>query len=272
MDEHTAAGFYAKGEIPSKVRSFKGFYSIPYGCYCSKTITNLMMAGRNISASKLAMGSTRVMATCAVGGEAVGVAAANAALLGLNPKEYGKSHIKELQQKLLKNDLYIMGCKNEDPSDMALKAKIVCSSEQEGFEAVNVISGVTRRVENSSNMWKSKGISKEGEFISLKLNDILNIKEVRLTFDPDLSEERCISVSKAFLEKEPKGVAKTLVKDYDVELYKEGIQQKTITIRDNHQRLNIVRLPKIEKADEIRIKVLATNGVPDVHIYEVRIY
>ncbi|MGI6404477.1 MAG: FAD-dependent oxidoreductase [Oscillospiraceae bacterium] len=61
MDEHIAGGFWAKGQIPSKVRSFKGLYSIPYGCYCSKTISNLMMAGRNISASKLAMGSTRVM-------------------------------------------------------------------------------------------------------------------------------------------------------------------------------------------------------------------
>ena len=35
MDEHTAAGFGAKGQIPSVVRSFKGLYSIPYGCYCS---------------------------------------------------------------------------------------------------------------------------------------------------------------------------------------------------------------------------------------------
>ena len=65
MDEHTAGGFAAKGKIPSKVRSFEGLYSIPYGCYCSRNIENLMMSGRNISASKLAMGSTRVMGTCA---------------------------------------------------------------------------------------------------------------------------------------------------------------------------------------------------------------
>ena len=119
MDEHTAAGFWAKGEIPSKVRSFPGLYSIPYGCYCSKNIRNLMMAGRNISASKLAMGSTRVMGTCAVGGEAVGVAAAQAALLNMTPLQYGRERMKELQQKLLKCDLYVMGQKNEDPDDKA---------------------------------------------------------------------------------------------------------------------------------------------------------
>ena len=92
MDEHVAAGFRAKGQIPSRVRSFKGLYSIPYGCFCSRTVKNLMMAGRNISASKLAMGSTRWMGTCAVGGEAVGVAAAGAALCGLTPSEYGHLH------------------------------------------------------------------------------------------------------------------------------------------------------------------------------------
>lgn len=78
-----------------------------------------MMAGRDISASKLAMGSTRVMGTCAVGGEAVGVAAANAALLGLTPAQYGRAHMHELQQKLLAATLYVMGQKNEDPNDLA---------------------------------------------------------------------------------------------------------------------------------------------------------
>lgn len=120
MDEHTAGGFWAKGEIPSKVRSFPGFYSIPYGCYCSKNIENLMMAGRDISATKLAMGSTRVMGICAVGGEAAGVAAARAAMLGMTPREYGKSHMEELRQELLKNDCYVMGCRNKDERDLAL--------------------------------------------------------------------------------------------------------------------------------------------------------
>ena len=80
-----APGFRAKCAIPSRVRSFPGLYTIPYGCYCSANISNLMMAGRNISASKLAMGSTRVMATCAVGGEAAGTAAPMASRLGLTP-------------------------------------------------------------------------------------------------------------------------------------------------------------------------------------------
>lgn len=272
MDEHVAAGFWAKGQIPSRVRSFKGLYSIPYGCYCSRTISNLMMAGRNISASKLAMGSTRVMGTCAVGGEAVGIAAANAALCCLTPAEYGRSHGKELQQKLLKQDLYVPGCKNEDPEDKARTAKISATSQQRGFEAEQIISGVARREGDRSNMWKSEGIREGGENVVLELREPSRISQVRLVFDPDLSEERCISVSKAFMEKEPRGVAKTLVKDYTVEALLEGTAVARYETRENHQRLNVVEFEKAVLADAVRVTVQSTYGCKNAHIYEIRIY
>ena len=271
MDEHTAAGFRAKGEIPSVVRSFKGLYSIPYGCYCSRTIDNLMMAGRDISASKLAMGSTRVMGTCAVGGEAVGVAAANAALLGLTPAQYGRAHMHELQQKLLACDLYVMGQKNEDPNDLALRASVSASSEQPGFEAKNVISGVTRREGEQSNLWRSAALGEGGETLTLTLAEPAPVHEVRLVFDPDLSEERCISVSKAFIMKEPRGVAQTLVRDYRVELLRAGETVAAQTVTANHQRRNAVSFDGT-LCDSVRVHVLATNGCEEARIYEIRVY
>ena len=54
----------------------KGVYQIPYRCLYSRNIANLFLAGRIVSASHVAFGSTRVMATCAHGGQAVGMAAA----------------------------------------------------------------------------------------------------------------------------------------------------------------------------------------------------
>ncbi len=272
MDEHTAAGFRAKGQISSKVRSFEGIYGIPYGCYCSKNITNMMMAGRDISASKLAMGSTRVMGTCAVGGEAAGTAAAMAVKTGCTPREFGQKHIQELRQELLKNDCYIPGCRNTDPKDMARSAKIAATSEKPGFEAAKVASGVSRTVGGESNLWCSDGIGPEGETLTLRLAETAEISQIRLTFDPDLSDERCISVSKAFIDKELKGVAPTLVKDFTVELAKDGQAVWSASVTENHQRLVIVDLPKPAEADTVRIRVTATNGTADVRIYEVRIY
>ena len=54
----------------------KGIYEIPYSCHVSAEIKNLFFAGRCISASHVAHGSSRVMTTVAAGGMAVGYAAA----------------------------------------------------------------------------------------------------------------------------------------------------------------------------------------------------
>jgi len=53
----------------------KSGYPVPYRCLYSKDITNLFMAGRNISVDRFALGSIRVMRTCGMFGEVVGKAA-----------------------------------------------------------------------------------------------------------------------------------------------------------------------------------------------------
>ncbi len=272
MDEHTAGGFRAKGEIPSKVRSFDGLYGIPYGCYVSKNIENMMMAGRNISATKLAMGSTRVMGTCAIGGEAAGTAAAMAVKAGCTPREFGQKHIQELRQELLKNDCYILGCKDTDEKDLARTATVSATSQRPGFEAVKVVSGVARTVGEESHLWCSDGVSSGGEALTLTLKESSPIRQIRVTFDPDLSDERCISVSKAFVEKELVGVAPTLVKDYTVEVWKDGSVVYSREIKDNHQRLIITDLPEAVIGDTVKINVISTNGCEDARIFEVRVY
>ena len=271
MDEHTAGGFRAKGIIPSKVRSFPGLYSIPYGCYVVKGFDNLMLAGRDISASKLAMGSTRVMGTCAVGGQAVGTAAAMAVRKHMNPREFGKKYIFDLRQQLLKDDCYIPGAVNQDDKDLARKATIFASSEKTGFEACKVINGIARNEGDVENLWVSDGIGPKGEMLCFKLDRYSQVSQVRITFDPNLSEERCISVSKAFIDKEPIGVAAELVKNYRVELLNNDKIVASRLIENNHQRLNIIDF-KPEIIDEVRLIILSTNGDSNARVFEVRIY
>ena len=129
----------------------------------------MMMAGRIIGASKMAMSSTRLMGTCSVGGQAVGTAAALAVKYKCSPHEVGRKHIKELQQNLLKDDCYIPGFKNEDPNDLARNAKISASSWIEGSEPENVINGISRNVGKKSNQWCSAGMSSLGEWIEVVL-------------------------------------------------------------------------------------------------------
>jgi len=58
-----------------KEYSYKGPYWAPYRCLYSRNISNLFMAGRDISVEREAIGPIRVMRTCGMMGEIVGKAA-----------------------------------------------------------------------------------------------------------------------------------------------------------------------------------------------------
>ncbi|BAX81130.1 FAD-dependent oxidoreductase [Labilibaculum antarcticum] len=76
-------------------------YQIPYRCLYSKNISNLFMAGRDLSATHVAFGSTRVMRTNGMMGELVGIAAAMAIKNNTNPRGIYEKHIEDLRIYLL---------------------------------------------------------------------------------------------------------------------------------------------------------------------------
>ncbi|WP_277679616.1 FAD-dependent oxidoreductase [Gracilibacillus dipsosauri] len=128
MDLHPPEGMYAS-EYVSKLYCPDGNYQIPFRSLYSKNVENLMFAGRNISATHVAFGSTRVMATCSVMGEAAGAGAALCVEKGITPREVYQRHIKELQQTLLWYDASIIGIPYNDKKDLALNAKVKASSQ-----------------------------------------------------------------------------------------------------------------------------------------------
>ena len=127
IDLHPVEGMYAK-EPGAHQRYSDGIYGIPFRSYYSRNIANLLFAGRDISASHVALGSSRVMATCGVGGEAAGTGAALALDLGVRPRELARSHAAELRQLLLKQDASVFGVRNEDAADKARAASVSASS------------------------------------------------------------------------------------------------------------------------------------------------
>ena len=72
-------------------------YPIPYRCFYSKNIPNLFMAGRNISVTREALGTIRVMKTIGMMGVAVGRAAALGAALDASPRELYQNHLETLK-------------------------------------------------------------------------------------------------------------------------------------------------------------------------------
>ena len=115
MDIHAPLGIY--DSLPaSNFVPVTGIYNIPFRSLYSKNIENLMMAGRNISATHIALGSTRVMGTCACLGQAVGTAAYLIKKYGETPRGIYNNHIKELQQLLIEDDQSILHIKEKAPS------------------------------------------------------------------------------------------------------------------------------------------------------------
>lgn len=117
IDLHPADGLYSDKPSCNQWHS-KGIYGIPYRCYYSKNIKNLFVAGRIISATHVAFGSSRVMGTCAHGAQAIGMAAALCKKYKVQPAVLGELHLNELQLELLKSGQHLPGFKLYDKEDL----------------------------------------------------------------------------------------------------------------------------------------------------------
>ena len=128
IDDHPSSGFYDP-RSPSSHYYLPGMYNIPLRSLYSKDVANLFFAGRDASFSHQALSTTRVIATCAQMGEAVGAAAALALRERTAPRAIATGPLAhELQQDLLRADHYIVGVRNEDPRDLARAARVTASS------------------------------------------------------------------------------------------------------------------------------------------------
>jgi len=254
MDVHIPGGIMDFDSLPSKIFNFDGVYTIPYRSYYSKNIDNLMMAGRDISATKMAMGSTRIMGTCAVGGQAVGTAAALAVRYSCSPCELG-GRITELQQLLMKDDCYIPGFANSDTMDLARTAKVSATSELPYHNAVNVTNGVARKIGTQENCWESDGIGDKGAKITLVWPTHKVIREVRIIFDPNLTREIMPSITAQVKNRQVKGMPEELVKDYTIDFYRGDNIVLSQDVRGNYLRLRTLQLPDSVEADKICLTV-----------------
>ncbi len=271
MDEHVPGGIFDFDKYPSRIFNFDGVYTIPYRCFYSKNVKNLMMAGRDISTSKMAFGTTRVMGTCAVGGQAAGTAAAMAVKYNCTPRGIS-DHMDKLQQTLLKDDCYIPGYKNTDPDDLARYAAVSATSFIPGCEPEKVINGVARIIDNESNCWESAPLGENPETLSLLLDKPQELHELRLTFDPNLTREIMPSITNQVRSRQVKGLPEELVRDYSVTFYNGGKEIFSMVVEGNYQRLNILRLPPEMIAEKVSISILSTHGYSAARIFEVRLY
>lgn len=272
LDLHPPSGVDAIDEEPCEQFPFPHLYTIPLRSLYSRNVDNLFFAGRNISATHVAFASTRVMATCATMGQAVGTAAAlaRAAPDASIADIYDSAGVARLQQALLADDAFLPSLRRAHPEDRALAAAVTASSATASGPAANLLDGFTRELfphlgtwaDGASHRWESAALP---AWIELTWPEPQTIAEVRLTFDSGLQRELILSASDSTTRKTIRGAQPELVRNYEVHL--DGRPIAVVT--DNLVRHRIHRLPEPVSTRRLRLVVTATHGAAGARVFAV---
>jgi hypothetical protein len=275
MDDHPPAGFDRPDLPPNTVLRPPQVYNIPLRALYSRNVDNLMMAGRNISATHVAFTSTRVMATCAAIGQAVGTAAALCCRHGLLPRQFyqRKERLRELQQVLLRDDQTIRGTRSQDPRDLAPAARVTASGERDDTPARLVTDGWVRDIPGGERHQWSTRMTPDGAWIELAWDQPRRIREIRITFDSGFQRELTLSGSDSATRGTVRAAQPETARDYTVSYRPAGRTELVplVQVAGNHQRLNRHRVDAVE-AQAVRVHVTATNGDDFARIFEIRCY
>jgi hypothetical protein len=235
MDDHHPAGLEWPG-IPTVFHGAPSPYGIPYRSLYSRTIDNLFFAGRNISVTHAGLSSTRVIATCAIIGQAVGTAAALAVRHTCAPRDiYREDHLAELQQALMDDDCYLPWQSRAVPS---LTRRAGLTASEGNPEPLR--NGLDRPDETSDNGWTGAA---GGGWVTYTFEAPTRIHRLRFIFDSDLNRDgphpchRNIRCSYP-LQSLPRALPSSLAKAFRIEAQgSDGVWKTILHVKDNHQRL-----------------------------------
>jgi hypothetical protein len=273
LDDHPPGGIDARNLRPAEQKGLDKPYSIPLRSLYSVNRANLFMAGRNISASHVAMTSTRVMATCAAMGQAAGTAAAFCAREDRLPKEVANdaARMRELQQLLLRDDQALLGVRNEDESDLARRARVSSSVELPEGPAASVIDGWNRDIgDGATHQWRA-AMNGGIPWLRLDWDEPQSIASVQLTFDSGLSRKLFLSGEDSQYSPQTRGVQPETVAAYAVEVLVGEDWREVVRAQNNVLRLVRHRFEPVTTR-AVRLRVIQTNGDPVARVFEVRCY
>ena len=261
MDDHDPMGFEGDGH-PTTHHNAPSPYGIPYRCLYSRNIANLLFAGRNISATHAAMSSSRVMATCAMLGQAMGTAAAVAVKFSESPREVYERHIDMVQQLLLDDDCFIPH----------IRRNVGLNASKAGLDKryAALRNGFDRPVGESDN----GAILEKGECVTYDFDEPVEISRIRIVFDSDLDRklmgvlpQRNMPCNRPMNMPEV-GLPGTLVRDYRIELIEDdGTIFIAAEVADNRRRLAVHHVPEGIRCKALRLVPTSTWGAEKFHIF-----
>ncbi len=274
IDTHPPFGYQDTATAPCQQIRLPHIYQIPLrSCYC-RDFGNLYLAGRNISASHIAFASTRIMATCASIGQAVGTAAALGAHHGVSPQQIVAQHMPLLQQQLLADGFYLQDTPNTDPHDLAQQAQVTASStlDDGDWQPGKVIDGYNHPepvLEGDYHAWRSALMP---AWLELAWDEAVEIDTVQLVCDTDFDSQLMLTQEPCHQKAVGPVPRAVTLKNFNIEGQADDDAWKVIaTVDDNYQRLVCVQFP-VRRCQRLRINCLETWGAPFASVLEVRCY
>lgn len=268
LDEHCPGGIENPDDPPSFFHyRFSKVYEIPFRSLYSKNISNLLFAGRNVSQTHIALSSTRVMATCALMGQAVGTGAALCVQKGVLPRELAKEHVGELQEQLLRDDAFIPNRPAKDPRDLARQAGVVFAHPTRSGDAALLTDGVSRDENGTVHHWQSDGLPAE---VQLEWENPVKLSRLEIKCCTNL---QCNIMMRKTAPKShhTKEVPPELLKSLSAEARVDGKWVEIGSLDNNRTRLIKMDFEKV-KTTAVRVRVKETYGHPTVKLFEVRCY
>jgi hypothetical protein len=269
LDEHNPGGIENISEPPSYFHyHFEEVYQFPFRSLYSKNVSNLMFAGRNVSQTHIALSSSRIMATCALQGQAVGTAASICNKKKVLPREVGKTYINELQEQLLRDDVFIPKRPANDVNDLAKKASLIFGSTTSSGDAKNLLNGISRDIDGAINHWQSDGLSAE---LQLEWELPISLSKVEIKCDTNVNRNIMMRKDSKNDELYGNSVPKEMLKALSVQGRVNGTWIDLGNITKNRTRLIKFNFEAI-KTTAVRIIMTETYGAPNVKLFEVRCY
>ena len=271
MDLHPPGGVDANPEPACTQHWFPHLFGIPYGALHSRNVDNLFFAGRNISATHVAFAATRVMGTCAVMGQAIGTAAALLARRGAGA--CAEVSVPVLRRLLARDDCFLPGYRNEDPDDLARRARVSADGAAEDGAAARVLDGVARDqratwgpwADEAQHAWRATG---ESGKLTLDWDEPVRLSEVRVAFDTGLARELILSGSDKATAKTLRAPMPECVRHYRLRLDGEVVAE----VDDNVLRHRVHRLSEPRTVRSLSLECLSTHGGLPPRVYELRAY
>lgn len=259
LDNHDSHGFHNKGLASIEYFIPQGF-GIPYDCLYSVNVPNLMFAGRDISATHMAFSATRVMATCALIGQAVGTAANMILEKGTTPAGLRKDHIAELQDRLEFDDC-MLPYRWRKVNELTLSAKTAVENEP-----------MRNGIDREWNSKDGKGMQDNGVYTAPGETNLEYswkkpqlISGARFIFDSDF-KVRGKRMRKLEATTEYAKMPSEMARDFHVEVLVGKEWKRVAEVKDNFRRLKLVHFEPV-KASAIRIVVDSTFGAEKAHIF-----